>query len=81
MNARLRTSEPVPLKEAQNLVLGVGPAQWVRKLGVLNKVLLDSNFQLVRIACRAERADNVGYFFLGVLHVSESEGRAGADTV
>lgn len=78
---RLRTSEPVPLKEAQNLVSGVGPAQWVRKLGVLDEVLLDRTFQLVRIACRAELADNVDYFFLRILHESESEGRADADAM
>lgn len=70
---RLRTGEPVPLKEAQNLVSGVGSAQRVRKPSVRGEMILDGLLQLVRIACRAERADDGGYFFLGILHVSESE--------
>ena len=47
----LRTSEPVPLKEARNLVWGVSHAEWVRKLGVGGEVLFDCGFQLGCIAC------------------------------
>ena len=60
------------MKETENLVSGVGLAHWVRKLRVGDEVLFNSFFQLIRIACRAERADDVGYFFLGILHESES---------
>lgn len=42
---------------------------------------LDSLLQLVRIARRAELADDAGYFFLGILHVSESERGADADAL
>ena len=74
LDLRLRASEPIPLKEAKNLVPGVGLAQWVEKLGVRGEVLFNSGFQLVRVACRAERLDNIGYLFLRVLHVGNERG-------
>ena len=44
----------------------------MRKPGVGGEELLNRSFQLGRIACGAERADNAGYFFLEILHGGES---------
>ena len=82
LDLRLWTSEPVPLEEAENLVSRVGFAQRVGKLCVRGKVLFDGGLQLVCIARRAERADNIRYFFLRILHVrGRTNGKRDADAI